>query len=154
MNTYDIIDRLPFEFAARLRSDPFLLDVPVVVAEEGNINLEMARRQAITEEKHGKRGAAIIVLQLVADDLNPGLQLGPMKFYPASLYASADAAADAHRILRAALKGIRIHLRVTQGATINYYPNAILESSGAEPHGLSVDHAMTFVSDDVTSTAP
>jgi hypothetical protein len=71
-----------------------------------------------------------------------------------SLYASADAAADAHRALRAVLKGVRIHLRITQGTTVNYYPNAILESSGAEPHGLSVDHTMTFLSDDVTSTAP
>lgn len=71
-----------------------------------------------------------------------------------SVYASYDAAADAHRALRAVLKGKRVHLRVTQGATINYYPNATLESSGADVHGMTVDHSATFLSDDVTSTAP
>jgi hypothetical protein len=83
MHSYDIIDRLPYEIAARIASDPFFVDIPVIVAEAGNVALEMERRQAVTEEKSGKRGAAVIVLQLVADDPNPNLQLGPMKFYPA-----------------------------------------------------------------------
>jgi hypothetical protein len=83
MNAYDIIDRLPYEMAARLQSDPFFADIPVVVMEAGNVNLEMKRRAALTEEKSGKRGAAVVVLQLVADDMNPHLQLGPMKYYPA-----------------------------------------------------------------------
>lgn len=82
MNTYDIIDRLPFDIADRLASDPYFYDIPVVVSEKGSVKAELQRRAALAEEKSGKRGAGVVVLQLVADDLNPGLQLGPMKFMP------------------------------------------------------------------------
>ena len=82
MNTYDIIDRLPFELAAVLVSDPFFVDIPIVMAEAGNIRLEMERKQAVISEKCGKRGAAVVIPQLVADDPYLNLQFGPMKFFP------------------------------------------------------------------------
>ncbi len=82
MDAIDIIDRLPFELAARLECDPFFADIPVIVAEAGNIRLEMERKQAIVTEKAGKRGVAVIVLQLVADDMSKNLQFGPMILYP------------------------------------------------------------------------
>jgi hypothetical protein len=82
LKTYDIIDRLPFELAARLQCDPFFADIPVVVAEAGNLRLEIERRQAVVLGKLGKRGAAVVVPQLIADDPTPNLQFGPMRFYP------------------------------------------------------------------------
>jgi hypothetical protein len=83
METLDIIDRLPFELAARLECDPFFRDIPVVVAEAGNIKLEMERKQAVTTEKSGKRGVAVIVLQIVAEDPFKNIQFAPMQLNPA-----------------------------------------------------------------------
>ena len=82
MNADEIIDRLPRELAARLESDPFFNDIPVVVADAGNVKVEMERKQAVAMEKSGKRGAAVIVLQLSANDANPSLAFGPMKLFP------------------------------------------------------------------------
>jgi hypothetical protein len=83
MNSDEIIERLPGELQARLEADEFFADVPVVVAEEGNIKLEIERKQAVLTSKAGKRGAAVIVLQLVADDMQPNIQFGPMTLWPA-----------------------------------------------------------------------
>ncbi len=83
MDATDILDRLPYELAARLECDPFFVDIPVIVAEAGNIRLEMERKQAAITEKNNKRGVAVIVLQLVADDYSKNLQFGPMIIYPA-----------------------------------------------------------------------
>lgn len=82
INAVDIIDRLPYELQARLEEDDFFSDVPVVVAEEGNVEAEMKRRQAVVTAKCGKRGVAVIVLQVVADDDFPNLAFGPMTLYP------------------------------------------------------------------------
>src|SRR5579859_5977585 len=83
MNVTDILDRLPFELAARLESDPFFVDIPVVVAVKGNVAQEFQRKQAVIEEKSGKRGVCVVVLQIVADDIYEGLAAGPMKLKPA-----------------------------------------------------------------------
>lgn len=83
ITTLDIIDRLPFELQARLEADPFFVDVPVVVEEHGNLELEMERQQAVIKSKGGKRGVAVIVLQVVAEDDFPNLQFGPMTLRPA-----------------------------------------------------------------------
>jgi len=83
MNVIDILDKLPFELAARLESDPYFVDVPIVVAVKGNLVQEYQKRQAVIAEKSGKRGVAVIVLQVVADDIYPGLPGGPMKLKPA-----------------------------------------------------------------------
>lgn len=83
MKAYDIIDKVPGELAARLIADPFFKDISVVVAEKGNIALELERKMAITLEKEGKRGVAVIVLQLMADDYSNNLQFGPMILKPA-----------------------------------------------------------------------
>jgi hypothetical protein len=50
------------------------------VAEKGNVKLELERKQAAIMTKGGKRGLAIVVLQLVADDEDPEVPFGPMKF--------------------------------------------------------------------------
>ena len=82
MKTTDIIDLLPTEFANRLMCDPFFSEIPVVVAEKGNIALELEKLQAVVSGKTGKRGVAVIVLQMVAEDLSNNLTFGPMKLRP------------------------------------------------------------------------
>jgi hypothetical protein len=71
-----------------------------------------------------------------------------------SVYTSYAAALAAVATLRASLKGKRIHLRITEGATVLYLPNAVLENYAADVHGATVDHSMNFTADDLTSTAP
>lgn len=83
IGTLDVIDRLPFELQARLEADEFFVDVPVVVMEAGNIKLELDRKQAALTAKGGKRGVAVIVLQVVADDEYANVAFGPMTLRPA-----------------------------------------------------------------------
>jgi hypothetical protein len=82
-NALDVIDRLPFELQARLESDPFFADIPVVVADKGNVKAELERMQAAITEKSGRRGIAVIVLQVVGDDDYPNVTFGPLKLRPA-----------------------------------------------------------------------
>lgn len=82
MNVIDILDRLPFELAARLESDPFFADIPVIVAVKGNISRQLEVKQAVITEKLGRRGVAVIVLQVVADDVYEGVPAAPMKLRP------------------------------------------------------------------------
>jgi hypothetical protein len=83
MKAIDIIEQLPGELAARLQCDPFFADIAVVVAEKGNVAAEFARQQAVIQETSGKRGIAVIVLQIVANDFSSNLQFGPMILKPA-----------------------------------------------------------------------
>jgi hypothetical protein len=83
MLAIEIIDKLPGELAARLQSDPFFTDIAVVVAEKGNVAAEFARQQAVITETSGKRGVAVIVLQILANDYSNNLQFGPMILKPA-----------------------------------------------------------------------
>jgi len=83
MNNTDIIDRLPFELANCLRTDAFFDVIPVVVVEKGNLATEVEKAQALIHEANGKRGVAVLVLQVVADDLSNNLQFGPMQLKPA-----------------------------------------------------------------------
>ena len=78
----DIIDRLPGELAAALEGDEYFDDIPVIVAEEGNVAQQMARKQAILTAKGGKRGAGVIILPTLADDTKPNVRFGPMTLYP------------------------------------------------------------------------
>jgi hypothetical protein len=82
-SSLEIIDRLPYELAARLEADPFFIDIPVVVFEEGNIKAEMDRKQALVTTKTGRRGVAVIVLQVVADDPYPDVMFNPLLLHPA-----------------------------------------------------------------------
>lgn len=83
MNVTQILDQLPFRLQARLQSDPFFANIPIVVAEKGNVAAEFQRQQAVITEACGKRGIAVIVLQIIADDIYDGLPAGPMKLKPA-----------------------------------------------------------------------
>ena len=79
----DVIDRLPFELQARLEGDEFFADIPVVVAEAGDVKAEVERRQAVMRVKAGKWGVAVIVLQVLGDDDYPNVTFGPMALRPA-----------------------------------------------------------------------
>ena len=83
IQSLDVIDRLPFELQAALEADPFFVDIPVVVAEAGNVRVEMERKQALVTSKSGKRGAAVIVLQIIGDDEVAEVAFGPMLLRPA-----------------------------------------------------------------------
>jgi hypothetical protein len=83
MQNYDIIDRLPCELANCLLTDSFFQLIPVVVAEKGNLSKSIEESQAVINAKSGKRGVAVIVLQVIADDVSNDLQFGPMLLRPA-----------------------------------------------------------------------
>jgi hypothetical protein len=83
MNASDVIDVLPAELGALLEADPFFVDIPIVVADKGNIRVEMERKQAVITKKNGHRGVAVIVLQLVGDDTSQSDPSVRMKFKPA-----------------------------------------------------------------------
>jgi len=82
MNIDDIIENLPALLAARLEADPFFHDIPVVVADKGNVRVQMEAKAAVAMEKSGKRGAAVIVLQLEADDILESQPGGPLLLKP------------------------------------------------------------------------
>lgn len=82
IGTLDVIDRLPFELQARLEADAFFNDITVVVAEEGNVALMLAVKQAVVSEKSGKTGLAVIILQVIADDDLPEVAFGSMTLKP------------------------------------------------------------------------
>ena len=82
INAIDVIDLLPDEIKALLDSDSYFTDITVVVAERGNIAAEIDRRQAVITAKTGKRGVAVIVLQLEASDPANGHSYGPLELAP------------------------------------------------------------------------
>lgn len=69
-------------------------------------------------------------------------------------YASAAAALAAINTIRAAFKGVTNHLKLVEGATTLYLPNAVLESSSHEPHGKECWHQLNLQTNDITSAAP
>ena len=79
---------------------------------------------------------------------------GQVAFKWSSNYASAAVGAAAIATLRAALKGVPVHLQVTVGATVLYFPNANLTASSHNQKSREVLHSLTFETDDVTTTAP
>jgi hypothetical protein len=108
MNTEDILDRLPFELAARLQSDPFFDDIPVVVAVKGNVAQEYARVKSVITEQSNHRGVAVIVQQIVAEDIYEGLPGGPMKLFPAfQIYENVELNSDDNGTKKSARKVAR-----------------------------------------------
>lgn len=49
---------------------------------------------------------------------------------------------------------VKNHLKIEQGATVIYFPNAVLMDYAAIPRGLTVQHSFTFQTDDITTTPP
>lgn len=79
----DVITRLPFELEAMLEADPFFSDIPVVVADRGNVEEEIKKKRIAISSKGGKTGVGVIILPLVADDEDPNIPSGPMDLRPA-----------------------------------------------------------------------
>lgn len=82
LDTSVIVDRLPYELMARLEADAYFCDIPVVVAEQGNVRKMLEAKQAVMKTKTGKWGAAVIVLQIPEEEFRPNLQFGPMLLHP------------------------------------------------------------------------
>jgi hypothetical protein len=78
---------------------------------------------------------------------------GKNQFRWNSVYASADAAQTAVSAINA-LKMTPVHLQLTEGNTVQYLPNSIAESYEFDRQGQSVQHTLTFESDDLTTIAP
>ncbi len=76
-----LFDQVPAELAAYVMCDPIFAQMPVVVAEKGNVRAEMDRLQATITCIGGKIGTALIVLPLVADDAYDEVGFGPMKLF-------------------------------------------------------------------------
>lgn len=49
---------------------------------------------------------------------------------------------------------VKRHLKVEQGVTIHYYPNAVLTAYAPVVHGVTVQHVFTFATDELTTSAP
>ena len=83
MKAIDVIEFLPAELAARIQADEYFADIPVVLADKGNILAEVQRLQGVITKRGGKSGIFVVALQLLAEDKFPNLQFGPMTLAPA-----------------------------------------------------------------------
>jgi hypothetical protein len=54
----------------------------------------------------------------------------------------------------AALFSGRVHLKLEQGATVLYFPNAVLQGYTPELTGVTVRHSFNFITQQVTTVAP
>lgn len=69
------------------------------------------------------------------------------------IYTSRANAKAGIRTMRA-LKGLRLNLKMTEGADVDYWPSAVLQHMTANLSGQSVDFIFQFSSQDVTITPP
>jgi len=82
-----------------------------------------------------------------------GNVVGKTQFKWTSIYASAAAARTAILTI-SAFKLSPLHLKIIEGATTQYMPNAISENYEYDHQGKGVTHTLNFESDDLTTTAP
>jgi len=68
-------------------------------------------------------------------------------------YSTTANAVAAIATLRTAFS-VKKHLKVEQGATVHYYPNALLNSYNPVLRGVTVLHQFNFTTDDLTASAP
>lgn len=120
----DVIALLPGELAARLESDEYFSDVAVVVADKGDVRAEYDRKTAALTAKSGKRGLAVIVLPMEADDDMPNVALGPMRLRPSfqvvelrTLNNTGKTASQVARRVRDVIKPLQL-----QGLTTEFVP--------------------------------
>lgn len=69
-------------------------------------------------------------------------------------YASKADAVAAVKTIKDLFATAKRHFKITEGATVHYYPNALLQTYAPTLRGVTVMHGMTFTSDDLTTTAP
>ncbi len=82
-------------------------------------------------------------------NVNSGLQIVVSKPYSSKANALAGI-----KTIHDALVGIKNHLKVEEGATVHYYPNALLTGMNPVLRGTTIQFNLQFVSDDLTATAP
>lgn len=78
LDAQDVIEKVPYEWQARILSDTYFSDIPIVIADEGNVAATVAEQQAVVTSKTNKVGVAVIILQPIEDDEENNLQFGPM----------------------------------------------------------------------------
>lgn len=69
-------------------------------------------------------------------------------------YATKAAAVAAILTLHDLFATAARHFKITEGATVHYYPNALLNNYTPQLRGTTVSHNFQFLSDDLTTTAP
>ena len=79
---------------------------------------------------------------------------GEITFKYNKVYSSADNATAAIATLRSTFKGVQLHLQVTVGATVVYFPYAVLTASSHDQSNVNVTHSLTFKTADITTTSP
>lgn len=68
-------------------------------------------------------------------------------------YATRLLALAAILTLRTAFS-VKKHLKIEQDSTVHYYPNALCNGYAPTLVGVTVRHQLSFITDDVTTTAP
>lgn len=74
----DVIDRLPLELQGWIESHQYFCDIPVVVFDKGNVEKELATKTSVITSKGGKKGVAVVIMPVIADDEEAELVFGPM----------------------------------------------------------------------------
>jgi hypothetical protein len=77
----------------------------------------------------------------------------PVQLVASIPYATPAAALASIATLRADFS-TKKHLKVEQGATVHYYPNALLTGYQPVLRGTTVQHNLSFTTDDLTTDAP
>ena len=141
ISALDIIDQLPLELAKRIQSDEYFANIPVVVAEKGNVVRQMEVAQAVMTNKGGNRGVCVVVLQMVADDEFTEVNLGPMKLYPTlQVIENVELNNDENGTKKSARKVARRLVEVLKplrlgGLTTEFVPDKPCLEPGVVPQG-------------------
>ena len=70
------------------------------------------------------------------------------------IYATADLALDAIRVMDSTFGGVKVHLLIVQGTLSQYYLNCSLQKMVPNIQGKSVEFSLTFQCESVTNVAP
>ncbi len=135
IKTADVIDLLPTELAAWLECHSFFSTITIVVIETGNIASEVAAKQAMIAMKNGRRGACVVIPQLVADDMYANVAFGPMKLRPAfNVYEVPELNNDANGTQKSARRIAREIVKVVKPLRlIGLVTDMVAETPTIEP---------------------
>lgn len=82
-------------------------------------------------------------------NVNSGLQIVVSIPYSTKALALAGV-----KTIHDAFMGVKKHLKVEEGATVHYYPNALLTGLTPVLRGTTIQFNFQFVTDDLTTSAP
>jgi len=76
-----ILTDLQEDLQARLEADEYFVDIPVILADAGNVSAEVDKVMAGQNAKGGHTGAAVIVEQIDAEDDMANVPTGPLDLH-------------------------------------------------------------------------